>query len=272
MMLTVPNTLGLFERDVGEISKVVHDAGGLMYYDGANMNALLGKAQPGGHGVRHRPPEPPQDLRDPARRGRSGRRTGRGRGGAPGLPAGPGRRPRAGRTYHLDYGRPEQHREAEGVLRQLRDTPEGVLLHQAAGRDGLDNVSSLSVLGANYLLSKLDPEAYAILQGKGLRRKHEAVVSVKGTMSGGAMKVAKALLDYGVHSPTVYFPLTVEEALMIEPTETETLEALDEYAELLNALYEKLERGELEDEPQNTSVGRIDEVKASHPLTLKVKW
>ena len=91
-------------------------------------------------------------------------------------------------------------------------------------------------------------------------------------MSGGAMKVAKGLLDYGVHSPTVYFPLTVDEALMIEPTESETLEALDEYAELLNGLYDKLERGELENEPLNTSVGRIDEVKASHPLSLRIKW
>ena len=91
-------------------------------------------------------------------------------------------------------------------------------------------------------------------------------------MSGGAMKVAKGLLDYGVHSPTVYFPLTVEEALMLEPTESETVEALDEYAELLNSLHERLSKGQLEDEPKNTSVGRIDEVKASHPLTLRVKW
>jgi glycine dehydrogenase subunit 2 len=75
-----------------------------------------------------------------------------------------------------------------------------------------------------------------------------------------------------VHSPTVYFPLIVDEALMIEPTETETIESLDEYAEALNLLYERLMRGELDDEPKNTSVGRIDEVKASHPLTLKVKW
>jgi len=140
------------------------------------------------------------------------------------------------------------------------------------GSDGLDNVSSLSVLAANYLLSRLDPNAYAVLQGKGLRRKHEAVVSVKGSASGGAMKVAKALLDFGVHSPTVYFPLTVDEALMIEPTESETLEALDEYADLLNELAGRLGRGELEDEPRNTSVGRIDEVRASHPLSLKVKW
>jgi glycine dehydrogenase subunit 2 len=86
------------------------------------------------------------------------------------------------------------------------------------------------------------------------------------------MKVAKALLDYGVHSPTVYFPLIVDEALMIEPTETETIESLDGYAEALNLLYERLMKGELDDEPKNTSVGRIDEVKASHPLTLKVKW
>jgi glycine dehydrogenase subunit 2 len=140
------------------------------------------------------------------------------------------------------------------------------------GAGGLDSVSSLSVLAANYLLAKLDPRAYVLMQGKGLRRKHEAIVSVNGRLPGGAMKVAKGLLDYGVHSPTIYFPLTVEEALMIEPTETETLEALDEYADLLNELFAKLERGELEDEPKNTSVGRIDEVKASHPLSLKVKW
>ena len=139
------------------------------------------------------------------------------------------------------------------------------------GADGLDNVSSLAVLGANYLLSKLNTQGYSIPVGGGIRRKHEAIVSVKGG-HGGAGKIAKALLDYGVHSPTVYFPLTVEEALMIEPTETETIESLDDYAEVLNSLFEKLKAGELEDEPKNTSVGRIDEVKASHPLTLKVRW
>ena len=127
------------------------------------------------------------------------------------------------------------------------------------------------MLGANYLLSKLNTQGYSIPVGGGIRRKHEAIVSVKGG-HGGAGKIAKALLDYGVHSPTVYFPLTVEEALMIEPTETETIESLDDYAEVLNSLFEKLKAGELEDEPKNTSVGRIDEVKASHPLTLKVKW
>jgi glycine dehydrogenase subunit 2 len=271
MMLTVPNTLGLFESDVGKIAGIVHDAGGLMYYDGANMNALLGKSRPGDMGFDvvhlnlHKTFATPHG------------------GGGPG--AGP-----VGATeelseylpvplvtnvdgaYRFDYDVPRTIGRLKGSYANSAILLRAYCYIRLLGADGLDNVSSLSVLAANYLLSKLNPDAYALLQGKGLRRKHEAIVSVKSTMAGGAMKVAKGLLDYGVHSPTVYFPLTVEEALMIEPTETETLEALDEYAELLNGLHERLERGELEDEPKNTSVGRIDEVKASHPLSLKVKW
>jgi glycine dehydrogenase subunit 2 len=272
MMLTVPNTLGLFEGDVGEVSRVVHEAGGLMYYDGANMNALLGKARPGDMGFDivhlnlHKTFATPHG------------------GGGPGAgPVGVAERLRdylpvpvvtkdeAG-SYHLDYSVPHSIGRLKGSYANSAILLRAYCYIRLLGAGGLDNVSSLAVLAANYLLSKLDPEAYILLQGKGLRRKHEAVVSVNGTMSGGAMKVAKALLDYGVHSPTVYFPLTVEEALMIEPTESETLEALDEYAGLLNDLYGRLERGELEQEPKNTSVGRIDEVKASHPLSLKVKW
>ena len=174
--------------------------------------------------------------------------------------------------YHLDYDLPKTIGRLKGSYANSAILLRAYCYIRLMGATGLDNVSSLSVLAANYLLSKLDPAGYPVLQGKELRRKHEAVVSVNGRMSGGAMRVAKALLDYGVHSPTVYFPLTVEEALMIEPTESETLEALDEYADLLNDIFRRLERGELEDEPKNTTVGRIDEVKASHPLSLKVKW
>jgi len=271
MMLTVPNTLGLFESDVGKIAKVVHDAGGLMYYDGANMNALLGKARPGDMGFDvvhlnlHKTFATPHG------------------GGGPGAgPVGVTERlqdylpvpvvTKANGAYHLDYDRPGTIGRLKGSYANSAILLRAYCYIRLLGSDGLDNVSSLSVLAANYLLSKLNPDAFTLLQGKGLRRKHEAIVSVQGTMSGGAMKVAKGLLDYGVHSPTVYFPLTVDEALMIEPTETETLEALDEYADLLNGLHEKLLKGELEDEPKNTSVGRIDEVKASHPLSLRVKW
>jgi glycine dehydrogenase subunit 2 len=271
MMMTVPNTLGLFESDVGKVSKVVHDAGGLMYYDGANMNAMLGKARPGDMGFDivhlnlHKTFATPHG------------------GGGPGAgPVGVTERLRdylpvpvvtkVDEKYHLDYQVPRTIGRLKGCYANSAILLRAYCYIRLLGSDGLDNVSSLSVLAANYLLSRLNPSAYAIIQGKGLRRKHEAVVSVRGTMGGGAMKIAKGLLDYGVHSPTVYFPMTVEEALMIEPTETETLEALDEYADLLNELFVKLERGELENEPRSTSVGRIDEVKASHPLSLKVKW
>ena len=271
MMLTVPNTLGLFESDVGKIASMIHDEGGLMYYDGANMNALLGKARPGDMGFDvvhlnlHKTFATPHG------------------GGGPGAgPVGVAEKlqeylpvpvvTRSGDAYHLDYGVPRTIGRLKGSYANSAILLRAYCYIRLLGSGGLDNVSSLSVLAANYLLSKLNPEAYVLLQGKGLRRKHEAIVSVRGTMGGGAMKVAKGLLDYGVHSPTVYFPLTVEEALMIEPTETETLEALDEYADLLNGLYERLQRGELDNEPQNTAVGRIDEAKASHPLSLKVKW
>jgi glycine dehydrogenase subunit 2 len=271
MMLTVPNTLGLFESDVGAIARVIHDAGGLMYYDGANMNALLGKARPGDMGFDvvhlnlHKTFATPHG------------------GGGPGAgPVGVTDRLRdylpipvvakKGEEYHMDYSVPRTVGRLKGSYANSAILLRAYCYIRLLGSGGLDNVSSLSVLAANYLLSRLNPEAYVLLQGKGLRRKHEAIVSVSSTMSGGAMKIAKGLLDYGVHSPTVYFPLTVEEALMIEPTESETLEALDEYAELLNGLHERLVRGDLENEPQNTSVGRIDEVKASHPLSLRVKW
>ncbi len=271
MMLTVPNTLGLFESEVSDVSRVVHDAGGLMYYDGANMNALLGKARPGDMGFDvvhlnlHKTFATPHG------------------GGGPGAgPVGVNARLRdylpvpvvtkGQGGYRLDYGVPRSIGRLKGSFANSAILLRAYCYIRLLGAGGLDDVSSMSVLAANYLLSRLDPNAYVLLQGKGLRRKHEAIVSVNGSLSGGAMKVAKALLDYGVHSPTVYFPLTVEEALMIEPTETEAVEALDEYADLLNDLYVKLERGELEHEPKNTSVGRIDEVKASHPLSLKVKW
>jgi glycine dehydrogenase subunit 2 len=270
MMLTVPNTLGLFEPDVKEISGAVHDEGGLMYYDGANMNALLGKARPGdmGFDIVH------LNLHKTFATPHGGGGPGTGPVGAIGdlkeyLPV-----PivtKKGPEYRLDYGFPKSIGRLKGYYANSALLLRAYTYIRLLGASGLDNVSSLAVLGANYLLSKLNTEGYAIPHGRGIRRKHEAIVSVKGEQ-GGAIKVAKVLLDYGVHSPTVYFPLTVEEALMIEPTETETIEALDDYADVLNSLYAKLKSGQLGDEPKNTSVGRIDEVKASHPLTLKVKW
>jgi glycine dehydrogenase subunit 2 len=128
------------------------------------------------------------------------------------------------------------------------------------------------VLAANYLWKSLDPEAFPASHGENLHRKHEAVVSVKSELPAPALTVAKAILDYGMHAPTVYFPLIVHEALMIEPTESEPVEMLDEYAAALNEIYREMKDGTLGTVPKNTSVGKIDEVKASHPMTLRVHW
>jgi glycine dehydrogenase subunit 2 len=270
-MFTVPNTLGLFESEVAEVCAAVHRGGGLMYYDGANMNALLGRARPGDMGFDivhlnlHKTFATPHG------------------GGGPGAgPVGVSRKladylpvpvvsVKKGR-YTLDYGL----EHSIGPLKEFVGNS-AILLRayvyiKLLGSSGLSNVSSLAVLAANYLWKSLNPDAFPVSHGKDLHRKHETVVSVKDEHQGGAMNVAKAILDYGMHAPTVYFPLIVNEALMIEPTESEPLEMLDDYAAALNEVYRSLKEGTLGAVPRNTSVGKVDEVKASHPLTLRVHW
>jgi glycine dehydrogenase subunit 2 len=271
MMFTVPNTLGLFESEVAEVCEAVHSAGGLMYYDGANMNALLGRTRPGDMGFDvvhlnlHKTFATPHG------------------GGGPGAgPVGVSRKLREylpvpvvslkGGRFTLDYDL----RHSIGPLKGFVGNS-AVLLRAYAyisllGGSGLTNVSSLAVLAANYLWKNLDPEAFPVTHGPDLRRKHETVVSSKAELPGSAMTVAKAVLDYGMHSPTVYFPLIVSEALMIEPTESEPMEMLDEYAATLNNIHRQITEKTLGPVPSNTSVGKVDEVKASHPLTLKVHW
>jgi glycine dehydrogenase subunit 2 len=271
MMFTVPNTLGLFESEVAEVSEVVHDAGGLMYYDGANMNALLGRARPGDMGFDvvhlnlHKTFATPHG------------------GGGPGAgPVGASERiaeylpvpvvsQKAGK-YSLDYGLKHSIGPLKGFVGNSAVLLRAYVYIRLLGASGLSNVSSLAVLAANYLWKNLDSEAFQVSHGAGLHRKHEAVVSVKSELPGSALKVAKAILDYGLHAPTVYFPLIVSEALMIEPTESEPMEMLDEYAATMNKVYRSLSNGTLGEVPRNTSVGKVDEVKASHPLTLRVHW
>jgi glycine dehydrogenase subunit 2 len=271
MMFTVPNTLGLFESEVSEVCDAVHSAGGLMYYDGANMNALLGKARPGDMGFDivhlnlHKTFATPHG------------------GGGPGAgPVGVTRKleqylpvpvvaSKRG-TYTLDYGLKHTIGQLKGFVGNSAVLLRAYVYIRLLGASGLSNVSSLAVLAANYLWNSLDPEAFPVTHGKGLRRKHEAVVSVKSELPGAAMTMAKAILDYGMHAPTVYFPLIVHEALMIEPTESEPVEMLDDYAQALNKIYQSMKDGSLGEVPKNTSVSKVDEVKASHPMTLRVHW
>ena len=271
MMFTVPNTLGLFESEVVEICQAVHDAGGLMYYDGANMNALLGRARPGDMGFDivhlnlHKTFATPHGGGGPGAGpvGVSGRLTDYLR--VPVISKGK-------KGYALDFDLKHSIGPLKGFVGNSAVLLRAYAYIRLLGATGLANVSSLAVLAANYLWRSLDPDAYPVTHGTELRRKHEAVVSVKGGLPGSALTVAKAVLDYGMHAPTVYFPLIVQEALMIEPTESEPMEVLDEYASALNEIYRELKAGTLGPVPKNTSVGKVDEVKASHPLTLHVHW
>jgi len=271
MMFTVPNTLGLFEVEVAEVCQAVHDAGGLMYYDGANMNALLGRARPGDMGFDivhlnlHKTFATPHG------------------GGGPGAgPVGVTRKlagylpvpvvSKGKDGYTLDYDLKHTIGPLKGFVGNSAILLRAYVYIRLLGASGLADVSSLAVAAANYLWKSLDAEAYPPSHGETRHRKHEAVVSVKSELPGAALTVAKAILDYGMHAPTVYFPLIVHEALMIEPTESEPIEMLDEYAAALNEIYREMKPPTLGAVPASTSVGKIDEVKASHPMTLRVHW
>ncbi len=271
MMFTVPNTLGLFESEVAEVCDAVHGAGGLMYYDGANMNALLGRARPGdmGFDVVH------LNLHKTFATPHGGGGPGAGPVGvtkklAEYLPVPVVSRSKEG--YSLDYGLKHTIGPLKGFVGNSAILLRAYVYIRLLGAEGLADVSSLAVLAANYLWKSLDPEAFPASHRPDLRRKHEAVVSVRSELPGAALTVAKAVLDRGMHAPTIYFPLIVHEALMIEPTESEPLEMLDEYASALNQIYAEMKQGTLGDVPKNTSVGKVDEVKASHPLSLRVHW
>ena len=276
LMLTNPNTLGIFEEDIEEIAKTVHSAGGLLYYDGANLNAILGKVRPCDMGF---------DIVHINIHKTFGTPHG---GGGPG--AGPiGVReelakflpiPRIvfdGKTYHLDYDR----LHTIGKIRSFYGNV-AVLLKAYAyilslGGEGLKEAAEVSVLNANYLVKKIrEISAYELPYDEKKPRKHECVFSVKPLLKNGvrAIDVSKRLLDYGTHAPTAYFPLIVEEALMIEPTESFEKEELDRFVEAMRKIAEEAKTTPelVLKAPQNTSVTRLDEVKASHPKTMMLSW
>jgi glycine dehydrogenase subunit 2 len=262
-MVTVPNTLGIFESRILEVSRIIHRAGGLMYFDGANMNALMGVAKPGDFGFDiahlnlHKAFSTPHG------------------GGGPGsgpvavrsfleeyLPVPKLRRGTSGK-YYWDYS-------GEKSIGRIREGfgNFGVLLRayayiRALGGEGLRQAARDAVLSSNYAAKRLR-EKYPIPFGDGKPRKHEFVASAKGTGK-RAFDIAKHILNNG-HAPTIYFPQIVEEALMIEFTETETKAEIDAYVEgLLDALNKDLSH-----EPTNTSVGRLDEVSAARQP--KLNW
>ena len=269
LMLTNPSTLGLFDENIEEIARTFHDAGALMYYDGANLNAVCGISRPGDMGF--------EIVHINLHKTFSQPHGGGGPGGGPiavakrlepFLPV-PAIVPR-GEGYGLDYDRPQSIGKVRGFL-----GPFGVFVRSyafiLAYGPQLREMSEVAVLNANYLLARLR-DAYELPFDRLCM--HEFVLSArpfKRQHGVTAFDVAKRLMDYGFHPPTVYFPLVVPEALMIEPTETETKETLDSFADAMLAIAEEAAREPelLKSAPHSRPVGRLDEVKAAKRVVVR---
>ncbi|HYW79644.1 MAG TPA: aminomethyl-transferring glycine dehydrogenase subunit GcvPB [Thermoguttaceae bacterium] len=269
LMITNPSTLGIFEGQIARIAQMVHEAGGLVYLDGANMNAIMGIARPGDFGADLMHYNPHKTFSGP-------------HGGG-----GPGAGPIAvaeklgpylpvpivvkdGDRYRLDHDRPK----SIGRVRSFFGNT-GVLVRMACyllthGPDGLRRVSENAVLNANYLLARVK---HILPVPHGDRCMHEFVASaakLKADRSVTAMDIAKRLLDHGFHAPTVYFPLIVPEAMMVEPTETESKATLDAFAKTLFRITEE-DADLLHDAPHTTPISRPDEVQAARKPVLSWK-
>jgi glycine dehydrogenase subunit 2 len=273
-MLTNPSTLGVFERRIREIAGIVHEAGGLLYYDGANLNAILGMVRPGDMGFDvihmnlHKTFSTPHG------------------GGGPG--AGP-----VGVSERLEPFLPVPLIACDGDEYRWVDESErpqsigrlsafmgnaGVLLRayvyaRMLGREGMRRVAEYSTLNANYLMKRL-AEAGFDLAFPARRATHEFIVTLKRQsreLDVTAMDFAKRLLDYGFHAPTTYFPLLVPECLLIEPTETETREELDGFVEAMKAIKQEAEENPaiLKEAPRTQPVRRLDDVRAARELDLR---
>jgi glycine dehydrogenase subunit 2 len=270
MMLTNPNTLGLFDSNVREICNIVHEKGGLMYLDGANLNALCGINRPGEDGFDivhfnlHKTFSTPHG------------------GGGPG--SGPlGVKKELARflpvpvvrekeeEYFLDYDLPDSIGKVHSFYGNFNVMMKAYTYLRMMGSEGLREMSECAIINANYVMRSLE-DLYHVPYPQHCM--HECILSGKLQKETGVrtVDIAKRLIDYGVHPPTVYFPLIVPEALMIEPTETESKESCDQFINAMRQVAEEAkENPELvKTAPHSVSVGRLDEVKAVKELN--VRW
>ena len=270
LMLTNPNTLGIFEKDISQIADIVHEAGGLLYYDGANMNAILGYARPGDmnfdvmHFNLHKTFSTPH-------------------GGG-----GPGSGPVGVKNFLEQFLPTPVLKENDGEFFWDRNRPKsigkihafhgnyGVMIRafsyiRALGKEGLKKTTENAVLNANYMKTKLRDDFELPYDESSL---HEFVLSGSKQKHKGVSteNIAKRLLDYGQYAPTIYFPLVVKEALMIEPTETENLDTLNRFVKTMKKIAEEVENNPelVKNAPHKTIVKKLDEAKAArHP---DLKW
>ena len=270
LMFTNPNTLGLFEEQILEVARAVHDVGAQLYLDGANFNAILGITRPGDQGfdVMH------LNLHKTFTTPHGGGGPGAGAVGvrshlAPFLP-----RPtveRAGGRFALDYDRPKSIGKMRAFYGNFGNLVRAYTYVRTMGASGLREASEMAVLNANYLLSRL--RRYFDLPYDRVC-KHEFVLSgrrQRDEYQVTTRDMAKRLLDYGFHSPTIYFPLIVEEAIMIEPTETESLQTLDSFVDAMIAIAREAETDPdlVRTAPHETRVTRLDEVTAARKPNLR---
>lgn len=267
-MLTNPNTLGLFDENICEISKIVHEAGGLMYYDGANANAILGITRPGDMGFDvvhlnlHKTFSTPHG------------------GGGPGSgPVGVKKHlsdflpvpvvVKSEEKYSFDYNRPLSIGKVKSFYGNFGVYVRAYAYILSMGPDGLREVAENAVLNANYIASRLKDKYYLPADRICM---HECVFSGDWQKKKGVhtLDIAKRLLDFGYHPPTIYFPLIVSEALMIEPTECESIETLDKFIEAMRQIADEAENNPelVTSAPHTTIVSRLDEALAARkPIT-----
>jgi len=270
-MLTNPSTLGLFETNIKEIASIVHHAGGLLYYDGANANAIMGIVRPGdmGFDVVH------FNLHKTFGTPHGGGGPGSGPVGVknnlvPFLPA-----PVLtfdGSIYGLDHNRPQSIGKVHSFYGNFGIIVRAYAYIRSLGPDGLRQASLDAVLNANYCLSQLREEYHAPFTRFCM---HECIVTSKKQTQYGirTLDIAKRLLDYGYHPPTIYFPMIVEEAMMIEPTDTESKETLDGFIGVMRKIAQeaKDDPSLITNAPQTTVVGRLDETLAARKPVVKWK-
>ncbi|MFS0822775.1 aminomethyl-transferring glycine dehydrogenase subunit GcvPB [Bacillus sp. 1P02SD] len=269
LMLTNPNTLGLFEENILEMTEIIHLAGGKVYYDGANLNAVLSKARPGDMGF------------DVVHLNLHKTFTGPHGGGGPGsgpvgvkedlIPFLP--KPVLVKTeegYHFDYNRPQSIGRVKPFYGNFGINVRAYTYIRSIGPDGLKAVTENAVINANYMMRRLAPY-FDLPYDK--HCKHEFVLSGRRQKKLGVrtLDIAKRLLDFGYHPPTIYFPLNVEECMMIEPTETESKETLDSFIEAMIQIAKEAEENPeiVQEAPHTTVVSRLDETLAARKPVLR---
>lgn len=269
LMLTNPNTLGLFEENIVEMAEIVHAVGGKLYYDGANLNAIMGKARPRDMGF------------DVVHLNLHKTFTGPHGGGGPGSgPVGVKKelipflpKPvlvKKNNEFFFDYDRPQSIGRVKPFYGNFGINVRAYTYIRTMGPDGLRQVTENAVINANYMMRSLAPY-YDLPYDR--HCKHEFVISGRRQKKLGVrtLDIAKRLLDFGFHPPTIYFPLNVEESMMIEPTETESKETLDAFIETMIQIAKEAEENPeiVQEAPHTTVVGRLDETKAARKPILK---